>query len=58
MHKGGVENIKKNNSPHRCKKAELNDWYKNNSPNGWIEGKFIGRHRDNLLDRKAVAGAS
>ena len=36
-------------------KGELNDRHKNNSPNGSVEGKFIGRHRDNLLDRKAVS---
>ena len=46
----------KNNSPHRCMQGELNDWYKNNFPSGCIERKFIGRHRDNLLDRKAMAG--
>ena len=39
-------------------KGELNNWNKNNLPNGWVEGKFIGRHRDiNLLNRKVVAGA-
>ena len=37
-------------------KEDLNDWYKNNSPSGWVDGKFIGRHRDNLLDRKPVQG--
>ena len=31
-------------------------WHKNNSPKRWVGGEFIGRHRDNLLDRKAVAG--
>ena len=36
-------------------KGELNDWYRNNSTNGCVEGKFIGRNRDNLLDKKVVA---
>ena len=36
----------------------MDGWLKNNSPKGWVEGKFIGLHRDNLLDRKAVAEAS
>ena len=34
-------------------KGESNDWYKNNSPDGQVEGKFFGRHRDNLQDQKA-----
>ena len=37
-------------------KGKLNDWHRNNSSNGWVEGKFIGRHRDYLLDRKASEG--
>ena len=36
----------------------IDGWHKNNSPKGWVEGKFLGRHRDNLLDRKVAAGAS
>ena len=37
-------------------KGELSDWHKNNSHNGWVNGKFIGRHRDNLRDQKAGKG--
>ena len=59
----------KNNSTKGGTDGGLYGRQENNSPNGWmaqkqlakgmgIEGKFIGRHRDNLLDRKAVAGAS
>ena len=36
----------------------VDGWHKNNSPKGWAEEKFIGRHRDNLLDQRAVARAS
>ena len=36
----------------------VDGWHKNNLPKGWVEEKFIGRHRDNLLDQRAVAGAS
>ena len=24
---------------------QMDGWHKNNSPKGWVEGKFIGRHR-------------
>ena len=44
-----IDGRNENNSLNGCK---------NSSPKGWVERKFIGRHRDYLLDRKAVAGAS
>ena len=56
MDKGELNSLHKNNSPDQCMKGELNDWYKSNWPNGWVERKSVGRHGDNLLDRKAVAG--